>query len=102
MIGVLSNPQATRFYLKYSATFDYPLFVYHTNLYKKTIKEAGGKNVRTSYQFGWSNQPKVVTWTGTAEINQAIDKALSACSPFASRFVGDGLLPCPIIHDKDW
>ena len=67
--------KAIRYYLKWSSA-DY------VDLYKEVIKEAGGKNPRVCCQYGWSNQPKVVTWAGDAEINKAIDEALSGLLPF--------------------
>ena len=53
---------------------------YNTQKIKKVVKDAGGVNVRTSLQFGWSNQPSVVTFSATpktlAEIKKMLEKAL--------------------------
>lgn len=88
-----------RYYLLHSAAFDYPPFTYHTDMYKEAVKRSGGKNVRTARQFGWSNQPRVVTWA-VDQVDEfdratvrAIDSELEKCPPFA----GNGGLPCPLI-----
>ena len=87
-----------RFYLKYSAAFDSPPFVYYGRIYKAVVKAYGGKNVRQARQFGWSNMPRVVTWEGNKEINEAIHTGLSKVAPFHHY----GGLPCPIILEQDW
>jgi hypothetical protein len=45
---------------------------YKLDLIKAAIKEAGGKNVRQANQFGWSNQPKVVTFS--ADRKELVEK----------------------------
>ncbi len=83
-----------RYFLKHSAAFDSPPFTYHMDAYKAIVKACGGQNVRDAYQYGWSNQPRVVTWSGNSEINKAIEKGLYAALPFSK---GVGGLPSPII-----
>lgn len=87
-----------RYYLYHSAAFGLPPFVYHLKIYKAVVKAFGGRYVRESKQHGWSNQPKVVTWEGNSEVNEAIREALSQVAPFHH----GGGLPCPIIHKQDW
>lgn len=43
---------------------------------KKAVKDAGGVNIRTSYNFGWSNQPKVVTFSATPKKCKSVEKHL--------------------------
>jgi len=50
-----------RYYICWSSWFD--THEYNVEHIKKVLKVMGCKNIRTSYQFGWSNQPKVVTFT---------------------------------------
>ncbi len=38
---------------------------YDSNKMKAVIKKAGGGNIRLSYAYGWSNQPKVVCFNVT-------------------------------------
>ena len=51
--------------------------------------------MREARQFGWSNQPKVVTWTGNREINEAVVEALYELPPFNRGVSG---LPSPVIY----
>lgn len=83
-----------RWGLRHSAAFDYPPYTYHMEDYKEAIKAAGGVNVREAYQFGWSNQPRVVTWTGNSRINRAIETALYKLAPFNTGVSG---LPAPLM-----
>ncbi len=91
----LLEDKPMRYYLGYSSAFDTKPFTYHTEKYKAAVKAAGGKNVREARQFGWSNMPKVVTWTGNRKINEAIAEALYELPPFNGGVSG---LPSPIIH----
>ena len=50
-------------YVQYSSWFN--SHKYDSNKMKAVIKEAGGKNIRLSHAYGWSNQPKVVTFNVT-------------------------------------
>lgn len=57
---------------------------------KALVKEAGGKNVRTARQFGWINQPDVVTFSGYSEEERNVERKL--------RDEGYMIL----VHEKDW
>lgn len=81
-----------RYYVHRSSWFD--AHRYDTRQISRIVKENGGSNVRTANAYGWSNQPKVVTFSATEsmvknKIQPALEKALKA------RF---GL----IIREKDW
>lgn len=93
-LALLDN-KPMRYYLGYSSAFDTKPFTYHTEKYKAAVKAAGGENVREARQFGWSNMPKVVTWTGNRETNEAIEKLLYELPPFNRGVSG---LPSPIIY----
>ena len=45
----------------------------------KALKKAGEKNIRTDYNYGWSNQPEVVIFSGIDEntAKDAVEKALN-------------------------
>ncbi len=79
-----------RYYVDNSSWFDnHP---YNVNQISKAVKEAGGERVSASNNYGWSNQPKVVTFTATEakvdKITQAVAKA-----------VGTQWI---IVREKDW
>ena len=79
-----------RYYVSNSSYFDsHP---YNRPKIAKAVKDGGGTNVRTSYAFGWSNQPKVVTFDATPSRLDRIKKS-------AQKAVGT---PWIIIHEKDW
>ena len=50
-----------RYYVRWSSIFN--TIPYDIDLIKKSVKRSGGKNIRTSKSFGWSNQPEVVTFS---------------------------------------
>jgi len=80
-----------RMYVRYSSYFT--SHKYDTNKMKSVIKKAGGINVRSSYAYGWVNQPKVVTFTvknlkHANKIRSALRKAFDT--------------PYIIIDKKDW
>lgn len=80
-----------RVYLAHSAAFT--TIPYNIPAIKSLVKENGGQNIRTALQFGWSNQPKVVTWANhTKQIAQAIENWMQKYSRNIS----------PIIFIKDW
>ena len=54
-----------RYYIAYSSIFGGSLS-YSTRTIARAVKETGGKNVRTARQYGWSNQPNVVTFSADA------------------------------------
>lgn len=85
-----------RYYLLYSSIFDNPENKYDVNLFKRTIKSAGGSNIRTSYAYGWSNQPKVVTFDATDDQLSKIEGALNKVLPFNNCSFG-----C-LVYVKDW
>jgi len=61
-----------RYFVKNSSWFDsHP---YDIEKIKEAVKQGGGKNIRTSNCFGWSNQPKVVTFNlGTNDDYQSTE-----------------------------
>lgn len=83
-----------RCYLDYSSVFDNPINIYDIDLFKKVIKDNGGKNIRTSNNYGWSNQPKVVTFEVNNAILKKVRKALNTLPVFE-------IWGC-IIRIKDW
>jgi len=81
----------SRMYLARSSWFDNHR--YDTNKIKSVIKKAGGINIRLSYAYGWSNQPKVVCFDvknlkHVNKIKRELEKALK------TKWL--------IIHKKDW
>ena len=56
------------------------------------VKRGGGKNVRDSRQFGWSNQPLVVTFTATPPMLKKIETEIEKVA--GTKWI--------IIHKKDW
>lgn len=65
-----------RFYVDYSSIFNN--MPYNVPDIKQAIKNAGGKNVRTSRLNGWSNQPDVVTFSANIDDLRAIREEASA------------------------
>ena len=85
-----------RYYLDWSMIFDNPDNEYDVELFKRTIKEAGGVDVRTACKYGWSNQPAVVTFSVKYKsqldiIEYALDKLLVFINTFGC-----------VIRRKDW
>jgi len=80
-----------RFYVKWSAWFDsHP---YNRPKIAKLVRQAGGKNVRLANAYGWSNQPRVVTFSAPS----------SSKAEAIGRAVGRGLgTPWIIVSKKDW
>ena len=79
-----------RYYLARSTWFinhKYDLLKIHP-----TIHGAGGKYLNLAKCFGWSNQPKVVTFRANEEILKNIKKSLQ--SVLKTEWI--------IIHKKDW
>jgi len=79
-----------RYYVKQSSWFDsHP---YDIDKIKEAVKKGGGKQIRTSNQFGWSNQPKVVCFNCEPdklnEVNISLEKSLE------TKWI--------IYHLKDW
>ena len=79
-----------RYYVHNSSYFDsHP---YNRPGIAKAVKVGGGTNVRTSYAYGWSNQPKVVTFDATSSALPKVQRAVE-------RAVGTSHI---IIRKKDW
>jgi len=79
-----------RYYVANSSYFDsHP---YSKAKIAKAVKAGGGTNVRESNAFGWSNQPKVVTFNATPSTLRAIDKSVQ-------KTIGTSYI---IIRKKDW
>lgn len=84
----------TRYYVHKSSIFD--TMLYDVPAIKEAIKNAGGKNVRTSRYMGWSNQPDVVTFSADPDMISSIGES-------ASLEIGDLAVTWGIIiHEKDW
>ena len=79
-----------RYYVDYSSWFD--THPYNRPKIKKAVAKGGGKNIRESNNFGWSNQPKVVTFTATPSITNKILKAVQEA--LNTQWI--------IIRAKDW
>lgn len=83
----MRRQKPTRFYVKPAAGmawFD------PTPELKQIVRDAGGANVRTARQFGWSNQPEVITFSGYTEAQRAVYDALD-----------DAGYPAQV-YEKDW
>ena len=72
-----------RYYLGYSTIFDDPQNIYDTHVLKKVIKNNGGKNIRMSNNYGYSNQPKVVTFNADNSTLINIKNALNKLPIFS-------------------
>lgn len=83
-----------RYYLNYSSVFNNHNNIYDYDLFKQVIKKNGGKNIRTSYCYGWNNQPKVITFDAAPGRKKVIEEALNNLPVFE-------VWGC-IIRIKDW
>ena len=83
-----------RYYLHYSSIFDNPNNNYDIDIFKIAIKNNGGKNIRTSNNYGWSNQPKVITFNADNDTLKDIKNELNKLPLFE-------IWGC-IIREKDW
>lgn len=63
---------------------------YSTEELKPLVKAAGGQNVRTARLNGWSNQARVVTFSGYSREERAVKEALDSAGYMT------------IVHEKDW
>lgn len=92
--GGVWNPRAKaceeRYYVDNSSWFT--THNYNKPLIKKAVKDGGGKNIRLSYNFGWSNQPKVVCFNADESIKEKVEKSVKWA-------VGTEWI---IIRKKDW
>jgi len=80
-----------RMYVKNSSWFD--TNKYDSNKMKKVISEEGGKNIRLSNAYGWSNQPKVVCFNVT-NLKQANKIRTALRKAFGTSYIH--------IDKKDW
>lgn len=60
-----------RYYI--STSLNFPLSLAEQ---KKIVLDAGGINVRIARQFGWNNQPGVITFSATVPIEKRVYNAL--------------------------
>jgi len=69
------KPSKGTLYIDWSSIFDNPSSKYDSKLFMKTLKAAGAKKVWTDNNYGWSNQPEVVLFTGLnkEEAEEAVD-----------------------------
>jgi len=79
-----------RYYVKRSSWFD--AHRYDSTKIKRAISRAGGTNIRQSHAYGWSNQPKVVTF-------DAAPSAVSKIEKEVGRSLGTQWI---IVLKKDW
>lgn len=85
----------TRYYVSQSCIFsERP---YDVPAIQAIVKTNGGKNVRACNQFGWSNQPKVVTWNSDYDTKKKINEALKSELPAFKNTIA-----VPVIFSKDW
>ena len=75
----------TRFYVKPSAGMRW----FGPEEVRDIVKKAGGKNVRTAMQFGWSNQPDVLTFSGYSAEERDVKNALEVAGIAALVLVKD-------------
>ena len=66
---------------------------YDSNKMKSIIKNAGGKNIRLSNAYGWSNQPKVVCFN-VSNLKQANKVQNALRKGFGTPYIH--------IRKKDW
>lgn len=79
-----------RYFIDWSSWFN--THKYDKPLIKKAVKAGGGKNIRESYNYGWSNQPKVVCFNADTSVKEKVEKSVE-------KAVGT---PWIIIRKKDW
>ncbi len=63
------------YYVSNSSYFD--THSYDINRIARTVKKAGGKNIRTENAFDWSNQPKVVVFDSREDMVEDIAAEVS-------------------------
>lgn len=83
-----------RYYIANSSIFDHPENIYDYKLFRNVVKENGGKYIRLSNCFGWSNQPQVVAFNTTEKNLKQIKNALNQLPVFQ-------VWGC-ILREKDW
>jgi len=86
-----------RYYVKQSSWFD--TNTYDIDKIKEAVKQGGGKKIRTSNQFGWSNQPKVVCFDlGTTDDYQSTETYNNILKCLQKSLD----TPWIILSEKDW
>ena len=79
-----------RLYVDNSSWFDsHP---YNIPKIKKAVMLGGGSNIRTAHNYGWSNQPKVVTFSATPSQLPIIQREVELA--LGTQWI--------IIREKDW
>jgi hypothetical protein len=81
----IPKPRAGTLYISWSSVFDDPSVKYDIPLFMDVLKRAGARRVWTDNAFGWSNQPKVVLFTGLRQ--RAAEDALTRLPQFRHRGV---------------
>ena len=79
-----------RYFIDNSSWFD--VHKYNVPLIRNAVKEGGGKNIRLSYNYGWSNQPKVVCFNADKPVKEKVEKSVK-------KALGT---PWIIVRKKDW
>jgi len=79
-----------RYYVDNSSWFD--THTYDRRKIKGAVSRGGGTNIRESNKYGWSNQPKVVTFTATPSVAKKVGKEVEKA--LKTQWI--------IIHQKDW
>ena len=77
-----------RYFIPQTSWFD--SHIYNTDKIKAVLKESGAKNIRTCYQWGWNNMPRVVSFS--------TDNPHIAESMINERFNTDWIH----VYEKDW
>ncbi len=85
-----------RYYVSQSSWFD--THPYNVDEIKLAVKNCGGKNVRTSNCFGWSNQPKVVTFGLDSNDDQNAETYKNILKTL-QKSIGTNWI---ILSEKDW
>lgn len=88
--GIPSRVYTGRYYVDWSSWFD--MNPYDIEKIKKAVKKGGGSNIRLSNNYGWRNQPKVVTFTANNTDIYRIKKQLQ--DALGTQWI--------IIQEKEW
>jgi hypothetical protein len=65
-----------RYYIAWSSRYDNPKVKYDIPRFKRILKNLGCKYIRTSYCYGWANQPKVVCFNAHDSLFRYISELL--------------------------
>ena len=86
-----------RYYVRRSSWFD--THPYEIDKIKEAVKQGGGKQIRTSNCFGWSNQPKVVTFSlGSNDDYQSTETYLAIYKNLKKSLDTNWI----IVSEQDW